>query len=136
MTVRKLAILGIMVLLFASIASARDAEDHKHLLHELGGPFIVYRNNVQVELKLSDDQKQGLQERLPVATPGNHEVLENLESLQANEREKVILSPSPEVRRKLWAFLNQTLTAEQLKRFSNWNYSMKDRRPWWVGPRS
>ncbi|MGB8900109.1 MAG: hypothetical protein WCC90_13120 [Methylocella sp.] len=65
MTVRKLAILGIMVLLFASIASARDAEDHKHLLHELGGPFIVYRNNVQVELKLSDDQKQRLQERLP-----------------------------------------------------------------------
>ena len=117
MTVRKLAILGIMVLLFASIASARDAEDHKHLLHELGGPFIVYRNNVQVELKLSDDQKQRLQERLPVTIQETTKVLENLENLQANEREKVIYSLRQKSGEKLWAFLNQTLTAEQLKRF-------------------
>jgi hypothetical protein len=117
MTVRKLAILGIMILLFASIASAQDAEGRKHLLHQLGGPFIVYRNNVQGELKLSDEQKQRLQERLPAIIQGTTQVFENLQGLQPEERKKETQSFSQKSGEKFWVFLNQTLTAEQFKRF-------------------
>jgi hypothetical protein len=116
MTVRKLAILGIMGLLFASIASAQDAEGRKHLLHQLGGPFIVYRNNVQGELKLSDEQKQRLQERLPAIIQETTQVFENLQGLQPEERKKAMQSFSQKSGEKFWVFLQQTLTAEQLKR--------------------
>jgi hypothetical protein len=114
---RKLAILGIMISMFAGIASAQDAEGRKHLLHELGGPFIVYRNNVQVELKLSNEQKQGLQERLPAIIQETTQVFENLQGLQTEERKKAMQSFSQKSGEKFWVFLQQTLTAEQLKRF-------------------
>jgi len=100
------------------------------------GPFIVYRNNVQGELRLSDDQKQSLQERLPATLQETTRVFENLRNLQAKERKKVMQSFRQKTGEKLWAFLKQTLTAEQLKSSSSWNYSMKDRPPWWVAPRS
>ncbi|HEX3497111.1 MAG TPA: hypothetical protein VHT02_08060 [Methylocella sp.] len=103
-------------MLFASIASAQDAEGRKHLLHQLGGPFIVYRNNVQGELKLSDEQKQRLQERLPAIIQETTQVFENFQGLQPEERKKAMQSFSQESGKKLWVFLQQTLTAEQLKR--------------------
>jgi hypothetical protein len=46
-TMRKLAILTSLVLLFTNTASAQDEETRKHLLHELAGPFIIFRANVQ-----------------------------------------------------------------------------------------
>lgn len=114
---RKLAIVGIVVLLFACIASAQDADDRKHLLHELGGPFIVYRNNVQVELKLTDEQKQRLQERLPATIQETTKVFEMRENLQAEERKKAMQSLRQKSGEKLWVFLKQALNAEQFKRF-------------------
>lgn len=114
---RKLAFLGIMVMMFAHAASAQDAEGRKHLLHMLGGPYIVYRNNVQGELRLSDDQKQSLQEKLPATLQETTRVFENLQNLQAEERKKVMQSFRQKTSEKLWTFLKQTLTAEQLKRF-------------------
>ncbi len=68
---KKRALFGGMALLFAGItftfagrARAQDAETRKHLLHELGSPFIISRDIVQEDLKLSDSEKQKLQEKL------------------------------------------------------------------------
>ena len=114
---RKWAILGCMALLFASIARAQDAETRKHLLHELGGPFIVYRTNVQGELKLSGDQKQKLQAKQPNYVQDTMKVFEKLNNLTAEEREQEMQSYRQKSGEKLWAVLKETLKAEQLKRF-------------------
>ena len=86
-----------LLLTAVGIVWAQDDEARKHQLHSLGGPFIVYRTNVQQELKLSDDQKQKLQANLP------DYLRQDLKASEARE--------------KLWAFLKGTLQAEQLKRF-------------------
>ena len=58
-----------------------------------GEPSIITRDYIQEELKLSDDQKQTLQKKLP----------DYVKDSGAQE--------------KLWAFLKETLNAEQFKRF-------------------
>src|SRR5262249_51990396 len=66
-------------------AAAQDVpeEARKHLLHELGGPFFVSRDRVQEELKLSDDQKQKLRDKLSDDVQEAKKVL----NLKAAERE-------------------------------------------------
>jgi hypothetical protein len=105
---RSSAIIAFLLLAAACIARAQDEEARKHLLHTLGGPFIVYRTNVQEELKLSSDQKQALQEKLPG-------YLQEALDLEAGDREQKqsIRQKSYE---KLWAYLNVILTGEQLTR--------------------
>lgn len=92
-----LAVITCLLLAAVVIVRAQDNEARRHQLHSLGGPFIVYRTNVQQELKLSDDEKQKLQAKLPD-----------------------YLSPdlkASDAREKLWAFLKDLLPTEQLKRF-------------------
>ena len=75
----------------AGIAVAQDNKEPRK--HSSGEPSIITRDYIQDELKLSDEQKQKLQKTSP-------------------EFRKV--SDSQE---KTWVFLQETLSAEQLKRF-------------------
>jgi hypothetical protein len=121
---KKLAILGGVVLLFAGIACAfagraraQDAETRKHLLHELGSPFIISRNIVQEDLKLSDAEKQKLQEKLSDIVQETTKVFEKLQNLTAEEREKELQSYRQKSGEKMDSFLKEILKAEQFKRF-------------------
>lgn len=69
-------------------------------------PFIVFDPSVPEELKLSDDQKQQLKEKLPGFL--------NPKSPDYQQKSK---APDAAAHKELWAFLKEMLTAEQFKRF-------------------
>ena len=81
-----------LLLAAASIALAQDKEARKY---PSGEPAIITRDYIQDELKLSDDQKHKLDKTSP-------------------DFQKVLDSHSQE---KTWAFVEETLSAEQLRRF-------------------
>ena len=82
----------IAFLLLAAASSAR-AQGKEARKHPSGEPSIITRDYIQDELKLSDDQKHKLQK----TSPDFRKVLDSQE--------------------KTWAFLEEVLSAEQLKRF-------------------
>jgi len=86
----------IACLLLAAVGTA-PAQDEKARKHqpESGEPAIITRDYIQDELILSDDQKQKLQK----TSPGFMKIL------NAHDNGKI------------WAFLKETLNAEQFKRF-------------------
>ena len=69
-------------------------------------PFIVFDPSVPEELKLSDEQKQKLKEKLPSFF--------NPKSPDYQQRSK---APDAAAHKELWAFLKEMLTADQFKRF-------------------
>ena len=69
-------------------------------------PFIVFDPCVPDELKLSDDQRQKLKDKLPSFF--------NPKSPDYQQRSK---APDAAAHKELWAFLKEMLTAEQFKRF-------------------
>ena len=103
----------LLLLAAVGLTRSQDEEARRHLLHELGGPYFVSRDKVQVEMKLSDEQKQKLQEKLSTDLLEAQNLLGQLKNLKGGEREK-LMQPSYD---KLEAFLQQNLTADQLKRF-------------------
>ncbi len=117
---------GSVALLFAAIAWAGEAPNgatqeipegaRKRMLHALGDHH-VYRVKVQEELKLSDDQKRKLREKLPEFTLGTEKVKEKLKDLKGEERTKEWRSYSQKYVEKMDALLKETLNAEQYKRF-------------------
>jgi hypothetical protein len=116
MTMRKLAILGSVVLLFTSGAGAQDEETRKHLLHELAGPFIVFRAKVEEELKLSDAQRQKMRDALPEYLQETMKILETLGDLKPGEREKAMQSHRQKSGERFTASLKEILTPQQLGR--------------------
>jgi hypothetical protein len=112
---RLISIVHIAYLLLATagIAAAQDEETRKHALHTLGGPFIVYRSNVQEELKLSDGQKQDLLGRLPDLL---RETLKALQRPEGAEREQEIRSIRQKSYEEFWPILKGTLNGEQFRR--------------------
>jgi uncharacterized protein YoxC len=101
------------LLLVVGITRAQDEETRKHLLHELGGPFFVSRDKVQEELKLSDEQKQKLRDKLTADLQEGGKLVERLKGVKGGAREEA-MRPSYE---RLEAFLQENLKADQLKRF-------------------
>ena len=67
-------------------------------------PFIVFHPHAMEELKLFDDQKQKLMEKLP-----NYQVDGRFSSQKVDAA----------AHKELWAFLKETLNAEQFKRFQH-----------------
>ena len=90
MKLSPITIIACLVLAAASSARAQDKEARKH---PSGEPAIITRDYIQDELKLSDDQKHKLQK----TSPDFRKVLDSQE--------------------KTWAFLEEALSAGQLKRF-------------------
>lgn len=92
-------------------------EARKQVVEALGGgPFLVFRDSVQEELKLSEDQKQALQEKFPEHAQETMKVFERIKDLKPEEREKEMQSHRQKARAKLSALLKETLKAQQLQR--------------------
>jgi hypothetical protein len=108
----------------ADQAGAADApapqvpdEVRKHMVEALGGgPFLVFRDKVQQELKLSDEQKEKLLEKFPEYAQETKKVFDKIADLKPEEREKEMRSHRQKSHDQLMAFLKDTLKAEQLKR--------------------
>ena len=84
----------IACLLLAAISITR-AQDGKARNNETGEPSIITRDYIQDEVKLSDEQKQKLSNN----SPGFMKIVD------AHDNEKI------------WAFVRETMNAEQFKRF-------------------
>jgi Asp-tRNA(Asn)/Glu-tRNA(Gln) amidotransferase C subunit len=94
---------------------ARAQEPAQMLQQGLGPQFMVFRDKVQKRLKVSDDQKKKLQERLEGFIKEMTEVFQSLDGVKPEEREKKIGPYRQKAHEKLAAFLKETLKEEQLK---------------------
>ncbi len=86
------------------------------IAQELGGPFIVFRDKVQEELKLADKQEQKLREKFPDYVQETMKVLEKLQDAKPQEREKAMQEHRRKSEEKLTAFLKDGLDARQRDR--------------------
>ncbi len=86
------------------------------IAQELGGPFIVFRDKVQKELKLADKQEQKLREKFPDYVQETMKVLENLQDAKPQEREKAMQEHRRKSEQKLSALLKDVLNTKQQMR--------------------
>jgi hypothetical protein len=92
------------------------AEVRRQLTEALGPPFLVFRDKVQEELHLSDEQKQQLVKQLRETVQDAMQFFQKLEGLKPEERPKELHAYRQKAQEGLAAFLKGTLKAEQLKR--------------------
>ena len=99
-------------------AAAQDIpeEARKKLRHELGGSFLVTRDMVQEELKLTPGQKERLEHRLRELIPDLMQSFQKLESMKPEERKKEFRAYRPSAQEKLAAVLKEILNEPQRKR--------------------
>jgi hypothetical protein len=107
----------------AGPAPAADApqpipdEARKQLVEALGGgPFLVFRDKVQEELKLSDEQKQKLLEKFPDHVQETMKLFEKIQELKSPEREKAMQEHRQKSEQKLMTQLKDVLDAQQQER--------------------
>jgi hypothetical protein len=91
-------------------------EASKQLVQALGASFIVFRDKVQEELKLSDEQKQKLEEQFPEYIQETMEVFEKIKEAKPEEREKTMQKHRKNSDEKLSALLKDVLEAKQQQR--------------------
>ncbi|WP_395736135.1 hypothetical protein [Prosthecobacter sp.] len=102
-----------LLLATAGFIRSQDKEAREHLLHEFGGSYFVSREKVQNELKLSDSQRQKLQEKLSADVLQAGDLSKKIKGLRGGEKDK-LMQPSYEA---LEAYLQANLTADQFSRF-------------------
>ncbi len=114
MIVSALTVLG----LASAQAAAQEFPDEarKPLVEVLGGPFFVFRDKVQDELKLSHEQKQKLLEKFAEYVEATMKVFEKTKEAPPEEREKAMQEHRKESERKLSAMLKDMLDAGQQDR--------------------
>ena len=94
MKLSSITAIACLLLAASGIAPAQDKEARKHQ-SETGEPSIITRDYVQDECKLSSDQKQ----KLSKTSPGFMKIVDTHDN------------------GKIWAFIKETMNAEQFKRF-------------------
>ena len=102
-----------LLLIVVTLCRGLDEEARKHWLHELGGSFFISRDQVQADLKLTDDQKRKLDPKL---TADVQEV-QQVQSLPPTQRPQALQSLRQKLSSDLDVSLNEILTPSQLKRF-------------------
>lgn len=91
------------------------AEAGRQLTEMLGPPFLVFRDKVQEELRLSDEQKQKLQKRLQDTVQGAMQFFQMLGDKKPEEREKELHAYREKAQENLTAFLQGLLHEQQFK---------------------
>jgi hypothetical protein len=91
-------------------------EARKPLVEALGGAFLVYRDKVQEELKVTEEQKQKLLQQFPEHVQETMKLFERLKELKPEEREKAMHEHRRQSDEKLMAFLKDVLDAKQKER--------------------
>lgn len=95
---------------------AQSQEHRRQFLHALGGPFIVYRSNIQEELQLSFEQKQKLEGYLPKFLVKPQSIFDQFHELESGPGGQEMQSIRPTAYEKLWTDLQASLKAGQFKR--------------------
>lgn len=88
----------------------------RQLSEALGPPFLVFREEVQEELQLSDGQKRKLEKRLRETVQSAGPFFQQLGDRKPEEREKELRAYVGRAKENLTAFLQGLLEDEQLKR--------------------
>src|SRR3984893_16817263 len=91
-------------------------EARRQITETLGPPFLVFRDKVQEELKLSDEQKKKLEKRLQDTVQDAMQFFQNLGDKKPEEREKELHAYVEKAQENLTAFLQGLLQEEQFKR--------------------
>jgi hypothetical protein len=91
-------------------------EARKHLAQTLGGSFLVLRNTVQDDLKLTGEQKEKLEQYLNEWMPDAGPFFEKIDGLKPEERENELKAYRPKAQQNLAAVLAETLNEGQRKR--------------------
>ena len=113
----KEAIAAVSVLLFAALVAAEVPDEaRKALAKELSGPFIVLHDKAQVELKLSDKQKEQLLEKVSDHLPEIMQGFEKIKDAKPAERAKLMHEHRQKWHEKLTAVLKDVLDAKQQER--------------------
>lgn len=114
--------LGMTLFVFLGLvrgqASAQDIpeEARRMLAQNLQGSFLVFRDTVQEELKLTDEQKEKLDEHLRELLPDAMQFFQSMQDLKPEEREKEIQGFRKKAQIKLAAMLKETLKEDQRQR--------------------
>jgi len=91
-------------------------EARRQITDTLGPPFVVFRDKVQEELKLSDEQKQKLEKRLQHTVQDAMQFFQKLGDKEPEEREKQLHAYVERAQENLTAFLQGLLQEQQFKR--------------------
>ena len=86
------------------------------LRHEFGGPFVVSRDQVQVELQLTEEQKEKLNQNLLEFLPEAVQFFQRMERLNGEDREQQFGAYRHKARKNLAALLEETLNKGQRAR--------------------
>ena len=99
-------------------ASAQDVpeEARREIAHNLQGPFVVFREAAQADLKLTDEQKEKVEEHLRERLPDIMQFFQSLDGVNGEEREKKLQAFRQNAREKLTSVLKATLKEDQSKR--------------------
>ena len=90
-------------------------ENRKQLVEALGTPFVVFRDKVLDEIKVSDEQKDKLLEHMMTQIMETGPFLDSLAET-GEEREKKLNEHRKKAHEKLGKLLKEVLKPEQLKR--------------------
>jgi hypothetical protein len=88
----------------------------RQIIETLGPPFLVFRDKVQKDLQLSDEQKTKLEKRLHDTVQDTMQFFQNLQDAKPEERQKEHHAYVQKAQEKLTAFLEGALKEEQVKR--------------------
>jgi hypothetical protein len=91
-------------------------ESRKPLIEALGGPFLVFRDKVQDDLKLSDDQKQKLMASFPEHVQATMQFFDKAKDMQPADREKAMQEHRRKSEEKLATLLSDLFDARQRRR--------------------
>ena len=100
----------------ADLAGQIPDQARKQLVEVLGGAFVVYRDKVHEELKLSEEQKGKLLEKFPEYVQETMKVFEKIKDLKSMEREKEMQEHRQKSDKKLSALLKDILDAKRQER--------------------
>jgi|SRR5579872_2663881 len=110
--------LGVFVGLACARATAQEIpeETRMGLAQQLGGSFLVFRDKVQEELKLTSEQRAKVEEHLQELHPELVQLFQSIDGLKQEERENELKAYRPKAQEKLAAFLKMALNDDQRKR--------------------
>jgi Spy/CpxP family protein refolding chaperone len=99
-------------------ASAQEIpeEARRAIAINLQGPFVLLRDAVRDELKLSDEQKEKLEEYFREQLPDIMQFFQSLDGLDHEEREPKLKAFRQKAQEKLSSVLKATLKEDQSKR--------------------
>jgi len=109
------------ILKMIGMSAQTDAQEipeevRKKLVHDLGSSFLVFRDKIQEELKLTREQKEKLEQHLRDLLPDAMRLFQKIDVMKPREREKELRAYRRETQEKLAAVPKETLYEGQRTR--------------------